>query len=93
VDEVLIKSGVKTSDVMRCHGLRKFFLTQCESSPMKSIKVKMLMGHDIGVTGHYYRPKESELLEDYMKAVDALTKRRDYRSRYSSNKTSIQQNG
>ena len=32
------------------------------------------MGHDIGVSGHYYRPAESDILEDYMThAVDALT--------------------
>jgi len=41
---------------------------------MKSINVKMLMGHDIGVSRHYYKPAESELLEDYLThAADALT--------------------
>lgn len=41
---------------------------------MKSINVKMLLGHDIGVSGHYYRPAESDILEDYMThAADALT--------------------
>jgi hypothetical protein len=40
---------------------------------MKSINVEMLMGHDIGVSGHYYRPVEADLLQDYMKAVDSLT--------------------
>jgi hypothetical protein len=49
-------------------------MTQCESKGMKSINVKMLMGHDIGVSGHYYRPTESDLLDDYLKhAVDSLT--------------------
>ena len=34
----------------------------------------MLLGHDIGVSGHYYRPAESDILEDYMThAADALT--------------------
>ena len=34
----------------------------------------MLMGHNIGISGHYYRPAESEILEDYMiHAADALT--------------------
>jgi hypothetical protein len=41
---------------------------------MKSINVKMLLGHDIGVSGHYYRPAESDLRQDYMEhASDALT--------------------
>jgi monomeric isocitrate dehydrogenase len=31
------------------------------------------MGHNIGISGHYYRPTETEVLEDYLKAVDALT--------------------
>ncbi len=56
------------------HGFRKFFFSECEKSGMKSINVKMLMGHNIGVSGHYYRPSESDLLEDYMThAADALT--------------------
>ena len=41
---------------------------------MKSINVEMLLGHDIGVSGHFYRPAESDILEDYMTyAADALT--------------------
>ena len=50
-------------------------MTQCERSGMKSINVKMLLGHGIGVSGHYYRPAESDILEDYMThaAADALT--------------------
>jgi hypothetical protein len=41
---------------------------------MKSINVKMLLGHDIGVSGHYYRPAESDILNDYMTyAAEALT--------------------
>jgi chromosome segregation ATPase len=31
------------------------------------------MGHNIGVSRSYYHPKESEVLEDYLKAIDALT--------------------
>ena len=47
---------------------------------MKSINVEMLMGHNIGVSGHYYRPAESDMLEDYMThAVDALTISSEYR--------------
>jgi hypothetical protein len=41
---------------------------------MKLINVEWLLGHDIGVSGHYYRPFESDVLEDYMThAADALT--------------------
>jgi|SRR5918996_2889455 hypothetical protein len=49
-------------------------MTVCEQSGMKSINVKMLLGHDIRVSGHYYRPAESDILEDYVShAADALT--------------------
>ena len=74
VDGVLKKSGVKTKEAMRSHAFRKGFKSICEQSGMKSINVEMLMGHDIGVSGHYYRPAEADILEDYMThASDALT--------------------
>jgi integrase len=74
VDQALKRSGVKTSEAMRSHAFRKFFMTQCEKSRMNPINVKMLLGHDIGLGNNYYRPTEFDLLEDYMThAVDALT--------------------
>lgn len=74
LDEALKKSGIKTSEAMRSHAFRKGFMSTCEQRGMKSINVKMLLGHDIGVSGHYYRPAESDILEDYMTyAAEALT--------------------
>lgn len=74
VDEVLKKSGVKTSEAMRTHACRKGFKSICEQSGMKSINVELLMGHNIGVSGHYYRPEESDILGNFMThAADALT--------------------
>jgi hypothetical protein len=40
---------------------------------MKSINVEITMGHNIGVSGSYYKPTEKEVLEDYLKAVELLT--------------------
>ena len=40
---------------------------------MKSINVKILMGHSIGVEDSYYRPQERDLSEDYKKAIPSLT--------------------
>jgi integrase len=54
------------------HGFRKFFETECQKV-MKSINVSILMSHDTGIVQHYYKPKEDELLEDYLKAVNFLT--------------------
>ena len=36
------------------------------------------MDHSIGVTDSYYRPKEREILEDYLKVIDNLTIESDY---------------
>ena len=74
IDEALKKAGVKTRDAMRSHAFRKGFKSICEQSGMKSINIEVLMGHNIGVSGHYYRPAESDMLEDYMThAADILT--------------------
>ena len=41
---------------------------------MKPINVELTHGHSIGMSGHYYRPQENEVLNDYMAhAADALT--------------------
>jgi hypothetical protein len=40
---------------------------------MKSINIEKLMGHSIGISDSYYRATETELLEDYLKAVEFLT--------------------
>jgi integrase len=49
IDNALKRSGVrKPREVHLSHGFRKFFITQCESSPMKSLHVSMLAGHDTG---------------------------------------------
>ena len=41
---------------------------------MKPINVEKTHGHSIGISSHYYRPQESEVLEDYLiHAADALT--------------------
>ncbi|MGH9973029.1 MAG: hypothetical protein ACRD93_03930 [Nitrososphaeraceae archaeon] len=31
------------------------------------------MGHSVGISDSYYRATESELLDDYLKAIDLLT--------------------
>ena len=55
-----------------CHGMRKFYQSNAEQV-MKSINVEITMGHNIGITASYYKPKEREILVDYLKAVDLLT--------------------
>jgi integrase len=55
------------------HGFRKYFKTRAEQSGMKPINVEILMGHSVGISDSYYKPTETELLEDYLNSVDALT--------------------
>jgi hypothetical protein len=55
------------------HGFRKAFKTICENAGMKSINIELLLGHNIGISGSYYKPTEKEVLHDYLKAVDFLT--------------------
>ena len=56
----------------RDHGLRKWFKTRCELSGMQPINIE-LMNHSTGISDSYYRVTESQLLEDYLKAVPFLT--------------------
>jgi hypothetical protein len=65
-------SGEKRHEWKLAHGFRKRFKTICEEV-MRPINVELLMGHDIGISGSYYRPTERQVLEDYLKAVPLLT--------------------
>jgi hypothetical protein len=40
---------------------------------MRSINIEKLMGHSVGISDSYYRATESEPLDDYLKAIPALT--------------------
>ena len=41
-------------------------------SGMKPAVIEVTMGHSIGVSDSYFRPLESELLEEYLKAVPLI---------------------
>jgi hypothetical protein len=40
---------------------------------MKPINVEILLSHSVGISSSYYRPTETDLLEDYLKVSDLLT--------------------
>ena len=77
VREVLKRSGVytkKRQEIMMSHSFRKNFKTVCEESGMKSLHVEMLMGHKEALVKSYMRPKDAEVIQDYIThAADALT--------------------
>lgn len=39
----------------------------------------MLVGHSTGLDSVYYKPQDEEILQDYLKAVDALIINNEYR--------------
>jgi integrase len=67
-----LELGKKRHEFQADHGFRKWFKTRCELSGMKSINVETLMSHSIGIGDSYYRASETELLDDYLKAIEFL---------------------
>ncbi len=68
-----MEDGKKRHPFQTDHGFRKYFKTRCELGGMMSINIEGLMNHSTGVSDSYYRPKEKEILEDYLKAAKSLT--------------------
>jgi hypothetical protein len=79
VREIIRRSGVYVHDpkkqkLMMSHAFRKNFKTVCEPSPMKSLYVEMLMGHREALVKSYMRPKDTDVISDFIVyAADALT--------------------
>ena len=67
-----LENGEKRHEYKAAHGFRKFYKTRTEQV-MRPLNVELTLGHDIGLSGSYYKPTEKEILEDYLKAVDLLT--------------------
>ena len=68
-----LEPNKKRHEFQTDHGFRKWFKTHCEMAGMKPINIEILMNHSTGISDSYYRATESELLEDYLKAIDFLT--------------------
>ena len=83
IDCTAIKAGlrsVKHGNMKRerkqlalTHAFRKFFTNQLVNSKVNPEIREMLLGHKIGLAGAYYRPSEDDILNEYIKAIDALT--------------------
>jgi integrase len=76
-NRLFYECGFRTSPKRRheftVHGFRKWFKTRCENAGVKPIITELFMGHSVGISDSYYRPTEKDLLEEYLKAVDALS--------------------
>jgi hypothetical protein len=68
-----LENGKKRHPYSAIHSFRKWYKTRCEIAGMKPINIEKLLSHSIGISNSYYRPTDTELLEDYLKAVDSLT--------------------
>ena len=68
-----LTNGAKHYEFQAAHGFRKFFKTAPEQAGMHGINVETLMGHGLGISDHYARPTDLDLLKDYLKTVDSLT--------------------
>jgi integrase len=68
-----LQAGKKRHPFATNHSLRKYFKTRCELVGMKPINIENLMGHSTGSSDPYYRPTENDILQDYLKCMDALS--------------------
>lgn len=61
-------------DVMRTHGFRKFFITQCDKANLNFTVREYLSGHKLpNMDASYIRTTEEDRLAEYIKAIDFLT--------------------
>jgi integrase len=67
------KFGKVRHDVQTAHGFRKFATSAMIQSNLNAVTVDKLLGHRTGLMHVYHLPKDSDLLVEYVKAVDALT--------------------
>lgn len=86
------KSGSFRKLVPRVHGLRKSFSTFALNSKMDIIKRRMLEGHSVGIDDHYCKPSESDLLDEYTKAIDNLTINTENRLKRKVEKLEVEKN-
>jgi hypothetical protein len=67
-----LENGKKRHPFSAIHSFRKWYKTRCEIAGMKPINVEILLAHSVGISSSYYRPTETELLEDYLKVSHLL---------------------
>lgn len=69
-----LPNGKRRHPFKLSHGFRKYFDTTIEEvEGMRAINVSILMNHQSGIPKHYRRPQMMFVLDDYLKAVDALS--------------------
>lgn len=91
------KAGKKRKPIIRTHGFRKFVETTFTNLDLNDSKREILLGRGLpGQREAYYRPTANDLLQEYLKCVDALTINEENRLKQEvetlkTNKSEIQQ--
>lgn len=75
VNTIIKRSGVKTDEVARSHGLRKTCISMMIKAKVDFNTREYLVGHKVsrGLDANYDRTTEDDRLSEYLKAVDLLT--------------------
>jgi len=75
ISTILKRSGLKTKEVARSHGFRKFAITQMIKAKVDYGTREYLVGHRVsrGLDVNYDRTTEEDRLAQYLLAVDLLT--------------------
>lgn len=75
IEEILKRSGLKTKEVMRSHGLRKHAITMMIKAKLDYSSREYIVGHKVsrGLDVNYDRTSEEDRLAEYAKAIDLLT--------------------
>ena len=87
VDRILVNAGIKATKrrikgaktelhpVKRCHGFRKFYVTNMKKANADFSDREFLVGHKYsrGLDVNYDRTSEEDRLQEYLKAMDLLT--------------------
>lgn len=81
VNEALKRSGIKTSEVMPSHGMRKFTVSMMIKAKLDYDAREYLVGHKAsrGLGQNYDRTTEDDRLTEFLRAVDLLTISNEYR--------------
>jgi integrase len=58
---VSVKLGAYRSEIMTCHGFRKYFATTIKGNGMDKTYSEMVMGHDIGLESNDITNRLNEL--------------------------------
>jgi hypothetical protein len=68
-----LTNGSRRHECKAAQGFIKFYKTTAEQAGMLAINVETLMERRTGMSDHYARPREYDLLKDYLNIVDSLT--------------------